>query len=763
MTAKETIDKLMPLSRNSLLALLAVIVTAFSVFRISQSYSVLCQTDDEPGHLATGMQMLDRGKYTIETLHPPLGRVSTAFFPYFFDGARSNDEPDQYVNGSKILLGQGHYWKTLTLERLGMIPWYLLSVFVVWSWSKKMFGIEVAFLAVLFFTLLPTILGNAGVATTDYPLTCGFLASSYAFWWWIQKTFGMPSEPSWKRSAILGVVIGLSVATKFSFLVFFPVAAAVILIYELFVKRKTRLDAAFLRMIVPQLVLALFFAFIAVWACYRFSFGPLPHTVGASYPMPEFFDGLRSISNQNHSGHALYFMGKQQHDHGSIWYFPVGIALKTPIAFLLLAVAGSALIFLHKNSWKTREFLKSRELLPLLISAAMLAVVMPSDINVGVRHILPIYAFLAMLAALGARWLFTLPKIYGVTAFAVLLTWMFASSVSADPDDLSYFNELAGSKPEYYMIAADLDWGQDGQRLIDTMRARGVPLMDIIYHGSANLTALGLPPGEPLYVNSAPRTNWVVISKLLLYCNDGYAWLQHETPEITIGKTILVYHFSDSELAVLRSGLPGSNSSVTGDEIARSEELANQAPSPENFLNLSIAYYYAKRYNDCVAAAHKSIELKPDYPEAYNNLAAGFLQMSQWDSAIAAAKEAIRLKPDLQLAKNNLAAGIEGKKSHEGNLQKLENTDEQTPENYIAQSVTFYQASEYEKSIAAARKALALRPEYAEAYINICAAENVLGNYEEARKAGEEAVRLQPDNQLARNNLQWSLDNLKKK
>jgi protein O-mannosyl-transferase len=51
---------------------------------------------------------------------------------------------------------------------------------------------------------------------------------------------------------------------------------------------------------------------------------------------------------------------------------------------------------------------------------------------------------------------------------------------------------------------------------------------------------------------------------------------------------------------------------------------------------------------------------------------------------------------------------------------------------------------------------LKLRPDYAEAWNNICAANNQLGRFEEASKACEQALRLKPDLELARNNLQYA-------
>ena len=60
------------------------------------------------------------------------------------------------------------------------------------------------------------------------------------------------------------------------------------------------------------------------------------------------------------------------------------------------------------------------------------------------------------------------------------------------------------------------------------------------------------------------------------------------------------------------------------------------------------------------------------------------------------------------------------------------------------------------ESIAACRAALELRPNYAEAWNNICAAYNKLGRYEEAAAACEQALRYKPDLELARNNLQYA-------
>jgi uncharacterized protein (TIGR02996 family) len=93
----------------------------------------------------------------------------------------------------------------------------------------------------------------------------------------------------------------------------------------------------------------------------------------------------------------------------------------------------------------------------------------------------------------------------------------------------------------------------------------------------------------------------------------------------------------------------------SGDDLAAAEKSIEVNPSAEAYLNLSLRYHQAKRYQDCIRIAKEALKWKADYPEAYNNMAAGYESLGQWDEAIQAAREALRLKPDFQLARNNLA------------------------------------------------------------------------------------------------------------
>jgi len=246
----------------------------------------------------------------------------------------------------------------------------------------------------------------------------------------------------------------------------------------------------------------------------------------------------------------------------------------------------------------------------------------------------------------------------------------------------------------------------------------------------------------------------------------GTPWFSENHRTLRIIAIVIFLGFPLVYLAITSSNAPPiAIPPRTDNYVPAMEKVANDQPTAQNFLNLSLAYYKANRFNDCVLAARRAASMKPDYAEAYNNMAAGFIALSMWDSAIPAAAEAVRLSPDFQLAKDNLARAKQGSadvKQEIANQEKIVH-DAPTAENYLALSAEYFQDMQYESSIKAARKALALKPDFAGAYNNICAAYNSLGNFADGKKAGEEAVRLDPANQLYKNNLKWANDELSKK
>jgi hypothetical protein len=163
-----------------------------------------------------------------------------------------------------------------------------------------------------------------------------------------------------------------------------------------------------------------------------------------------------------------------------------------------------------------------------------------SRINIGIRHVLILYPFLALggIYALVTAWR-AFPRVG--TSFAVLLViWQVSTLATAYPDYFPYFNELV-SDPQHVLVDSDLDWGQDLKRLERRLAELKVPSVSLGYQGTADLNREALPP----FTRLAPRqtaTGWVAINALTREHEPaGYAWLNAYRPVERVGKTIDLY------------------------------------------------------------------------------------------------------------------------------------------------------------------------------------------------------------------------------
>jgi tetratricopeptide (TPR) repeat protein len=199
---------------------------------------------------------------------------------------------------------------------------------------------------------------------------------------------------------------------------------------------------------------------------------------------------------------------------------------------------------------------------------------------------------------------------------------------------------------------------------------------------------------------------------------------------------------------------------VMGSAAARGNAAAPSADAPAlpDLLTLSLQYYQAKRYQEAVAVATAGLQLNPKSADLYNNLGVSYAGLGQYDQAVASLEMALRINPDYQLAKNNLAWITSQKQQATGQGTFKEGTVEY----YVNQSLTQYQAGQYQEAIAAAQQALKLRPDMAEAYNNMCVSYLGLHQYDQAIQSCGNALRLRPDFALAKNNLMWAVSEKQK-
>src|SRR4030095_16789841 len=127
--------------------------------------------------------------------------------------------------------------------------------------------------------------------------------------------------------------------------------------------------------------------------------------------------------------------------------------------------------------------------------------------DLGVRIVLTIYPFLAVLAARGvvSAWARAgAALVMRRTAIIALVAAALVIPIQAWPDYLAYFNPVAGSRPERVLVDSNLDWGQDLYRLPDTVPAGHIDSVRVHYFGSSSLEAVGLVNARRLDPNERP-------------------------------------------------------------------------------------------------------------------------------------------------------------------------------------------------------------------------------------------------------------------
>lgn len=488
------------------------------------------------------MQWLDHGVYRFDPHHPPLARVMAALGPYLL-GQRMPNDNRAFWTGAKILYSEGRfderiYDRNIAAGRAGILPFFWIGAASVFLLARRTLGVEIAVIATFSFTFTPVILGHSGLMTTDMALTGMFAATLLGLSLWVER-------PSALRSVLLAFAIAGTVLSKFSVFVYLPAVILVLSAWYLIVERpRPRLAA--LRPYLAGLAIAAPLVCLIVWAGYRFTFGPakmLPFPV----PAPALFNGVLSVADHNKSGHLSYLFGELR--QGGWWYYYfVVLAVKTPLGLLALSGIGAAVAW-KRHRWAGR--------FAIAIVLGLLSVTLFSRINIGVRHILPIFVPIAILSGVGAwRYIEGAPGLRtGKVIVLALIAWMAVSSLVAHPDYFPYFNELASGRPERILVDSDTDWGQDTKRLGSRLRELGAQQLSFTPVIPAALReAHGFPPVEESDPET-PRPGWNAVSvtrwklqRMGLGLSEPNArlWPDMSPPRERIGQGILLWYFRPS-------------------------------------------------------------------------------------------------------------------------------------------------------------------------------------------------------------------------
>lgn len=328
----------------------------------------------------------------------------------------------------------------------GRFPFIILTLllgFTVYYWAKRLYGEKAGVFAAFLVLLMPSILAHGGLINTDLGLTLFLFLAVYFWTKFLKKT-------SWLDFISSAFFIGLTFSSKYTGVILIPIIITITLI-------KMILDNDFKKWWKYFLELTGLFILgvIVIWATYGFS---------AHFPA-EFVKGVTLVSRHALGGHGSYLLG-QTSNTGWWYYFPLAIWYKTPLPFFIFLIL--TIVF-----WKKMKSKDIFEEMALIVSPFIFLVVsMTSKADLGVRHVLPVFPFLAVIASKSINLIdfrtikffkVNMKRIIPALLFLLLVLWYLLSSISSYPNYLAYFNESACGPKGGYKILGDsnLDWGQD--------------------------------------------------------------------------------------------------------------------------------------------------------------------------------------------------------------------------------------------------------------------------------------------------------------
>lgn len=516
--------------------LLAIVIMLFfagiNIVSVRREYS---QTRDEDKHYLYGQNIVNGNSTRFDDSKMPVSALNAL-------PAKLAE-----LTGSERLIRIG---SRFYIARTVTILFSCFVAFLVFYWSRSLYGFIPAVFSLLLYVLDPNIIAHSQLVTTDIYAT-GTIAFAF-FWLW-----KFANERTSRNGLWCAFFLGLGQVAKYTSIVLFPLFLIALIAYDLSKRGRAQgLDetiGAFILRYVKYILVALLVATLVVNAGFLFnrtftSFGgytfrsklfqelqngfpvlgriPMP----VPYPYLQGLDLIRYYEQEGGSYGNIYLLGHISPLKGFPGYFLVASALKLPIATQLIVILALIMYFARKEQ-RTRFFQNEAF---LLISVVFFTVYFNFFFNtqIGIRYYLPLFPLL---------YVFSGSPFVGWKDFTAvqkslswgLIAYLFLSTFSYYPYNISYFNEFVWDRTQAYKYLADsnVDWGQGKN--------------DLWEYISKNPTAIYRPDGphSGLLVVSVNDLVGITISP------NKFAWLRGNFEPIdTIAYTYLVYDISPAEL-----------------------------------------------------------------------------------------------------------------------------------------------------------------------------------------------------------------------
>ncbi len=507
-------------------------------------------TYDEPVHIAEGLNGWRYGRFEQYNDHPPLARlwltlpllnptwqVDVQKLPDSFHIARIAPDPEALA------------WRARAMN----VVLGLLLALLVWRAADQLFSRGAANFALALFAFSPSLIAHFSIAATDGAATLLIFATAWGLRGWRR-------QPTWKRTFLLGLLLGLLLLVKFSTAPMFVLALLWMLLLgpDKIVRNPLRWNWS-------KTAAAMVLAFLVVWAGYFFHVSQLTvreGTLTATFPnwsepivkpvqgtrnysvlVPagEYVEGFRELVRHNRHGQAAFFLGQVSGRGGWKTYYPTVILLKWPTVALVLSMTGLAIALAGRRRAPVDVWIMTS------FPAIYLGLAISARFNIGERHVLPLYPFALLFTAFAWKWAGR--KRAGMAVLAFLAILNAADALRYAPGYLSYFNVFVRPAESYRLLTdSNLDWGQGLLALRQYQHNHPDEQIALSYFGSVDPAIYGIhahPLGEEEHASGTVVISATNLSGQFLNDPQAYRWLLRQERTGVLDHSLYVFHVRD--------------------------------------------------------------------------------------------------------------------------------------------------------------------------------------------------------------------------